>query len=130
MGHIYDFCVELQNILSEDCDEGDILRWHADDGIGIVGMEAAMIVLDTYLSTGVASGITLNAKKTVVMLPHFADPEERERSIQNYLERGLLQSNILVNPRDFPVGSEQRAIAELAYGVKSILPAPEEPTNG
>jgi hypothetical protein len=54
------------------------------------------------------------------MLPHFTDSEERERSIQNYLERGLLQSNILVSPRDFPMGSEQRATAELAYGVKYL----------
>jgi hypothetical protein len=32
-----------------------------------------MTVLDTYLSTGAASGITLNAKKTVVILPHFTE---------------------------------------------------------
>jgi hypothetical protein len=116
----YDFCVELQNILSEVYDDGDILRWHADDGIGIVSMETAMTVLDTYLSTGADRGITLNAKKTVVMLPHFTDSEEREKSIRNYLERGLLQSNILVNPRDFPMGSEQRATVELVYGVKYL----------
>jgi hypothetical protein len=45
----YDFCVDLQNLISEVYDDGDILRWHADDGIGIVSMEAAMTVLDTYL---------------------------------------------------------------------------------
>jgi hypothetical protein len=53
------------------------------------------------------------------MLSHFTNSEERERSIQQYLERGLLHSNILV-PTDFPLGSEQRDIAELSCGDKYL----------
>jgi hypothetical protein len=111
----YDFCIGLQNIVEEVYDDGDILRWHADDGLAIVGMEAAMTVLGhyLYLSTGTESGIVLNAEKTVVLLPRFRCQADRDHAIQLYLERGLLERNILVNPRDFPARSPSRSNAEL-----------------
>jgi hypothetical protein len=65
--------------MEEKYDDGDILlRWHADDGLAIVGMEAATTVLDHYLSTWTESGIVLNAEKTVVLLPRFRSQADRD----------------------------------------------------
>jgi hypothetical protein len=83
-------------------------------------MEAAMTVLDHHLSTGTERGIVLNAEKTVVLLPRLRSQADRDHAIQLYLERGLLERNILVNPRDFPAGSPSRANAELMYGVQYL----------
>ncbi len=94
--------------------------WHANDGIAIVSLDAAMAIFDFYSSTGADTGINLNPKKTVVMMPPFSVAADRELAIQQYLDRGLLRCNILTHPDDFVKGSELWVAADKVYGVKYL----------
>jgi hypothetical protein len=77
-------------------------------------------VFDSTIGLELLASNMLLQEKTVVLLPRFRSQADRDHAIQLYLERGLLERNILVNPRDFPAGSPSRSNAELKYGVKYL----------
>ena len=95
-------------------------RWFADDGIAKARMAKILKILAAYGALGQKYGVKLSLTKTVIMLPPIMDPEELQRTIQAYLDVGLVKEKVLIHPFSYEVGSSEYLAAKAKYGVKYL----------